>query len=246
MTEHDWLISMMPQPMLMWLRQNGKASERQARLFACACVRRIWPFVEGLGPGVARAIDTAERFADGEADEQQLRAAGAAVEEAAGGDPPFEAAIESVLSLCMAGSPDDRLPPGHRVASTASEEAVEAVIDRLEDPGSSAYARERSARMAEETAQCHLLRDIFANPFRPPPALDPAWLGWNDGAVRRLAEAAYQHRLLPSGEFDPVRLGVLADALEEAGADAALIEHLRGPGPHVRGCHVVDLLTGKE
>jgi hypothetical protein len=39
---------------------------------------------------------------------------------------------------------------------------------------------------------------------------------------------------------------VLADALEEAGADAALLDHLRGPAPHVRGCHVVDLLTSRE
>jgi hypothetical protein len=40
---------------------------------------------------------------------------------------------------------------------------------------------------------------------------------------------------------------VLADALEEAGCtDAELLQHLRGPGPHVRGCHLVDLLLAKE
>jgi hypothetical protein len=40
---------------------------------------------------------------------------------------------------------------------------------------------------------------------------------------------------------------ILADALEEAGCtDAAILSHLRGPGPHVRGCWVVDLLLGKE
>ncbi len=42
------------------------------------------------------------------------------------------------------------------------------------------------------------------------------------------------------------RLSILADALEEAGCtDAAILEHCRGPGPHVRGCWVVDLLLGK-
>jgi len=41
-------------------------------------------------------------------------------------------------------------------------------------------------------------------------------------------------------------LPVLADALEEAGCtDADLLGHLRGPGPHVRGCWVLDLLLGK-
>ena len=39
-------------------------------------------------------------------------------------------------------------------------------------------------------------------------------------------------------------LAVRADALEEAGAPAELVAHLRGPGPHVRGCHVVDLCLG--
>jgi hypothetical protein len=40
---------------------------------------------------------------------------------------------------------------------------------------------------------------------------------------------------------------ILADALEEAGCtDAAILGHCRGPGPHVRGCWVVDLLLGKE
>ena len=44
----------------------------------------------------------------------------------------------------------------------------------------------------------------------------------------------------------PPRLAVLSDALEEAGcAEARLLDHLRGPSPHVRGCWAVDLLLGK-
>jgi hypothetical protein len=36
---------------------------------------------------------------------------------------------------------------------------------------------------------------------------------------------------------------VLADAMEDAGVkDAEILDHLRGPGPHLRGCWVVDLL----
>ena len=43
------------------------------------------------------------------------------------------------------------------------------------------------------------------------------------------------------------RLAVLADAVEEAGGtDAALLGHLRGAGPHVRGCWAVDALLGKS
>jgi len=77
--------------------------------------------------------------------------------------------------------------------------------------------------------------------------VDPSWLAWDGGAVPKLATIAYEERVLPAGTLDPALLAVLADALEEAGcADAELLGHLRGPGPHVRGCWVVDLLLGKE
>src|SRR5262249_30086444 len=97
----------------------------------------------------------------------------------------------------------------------------------------------------ERAAQTKLLRDIFDNPFRAAPTLEPSLLHWNGGAVVRLAQAAYEERIMPSGHLDPARLAVLADALEEAGAPAALLEHLRSPGPHVRGCFAVDAVLGR-
>jgi hypothetical protein len=91
-----------------------------------------------------------------------------------------------------------------------------------------------------------LLRCIFDNPFRPV-SLDPAWLSWHDATVPKLAQAVYDDRELPSGHLDTHRLAVLADALEDAGcSDQDILSHCRGPGPHVRGCWVVDLLLGKE
>jgi hypothetical protein len=91
-----------------------------------------------------------------------------------------------------------------------------------------------------------LLRDIIGNPFHPRPTFGPAVLAWHDGLIVRLARAAYENRDLPSGRLEPSRLAVLADALEEAGlADAGLLRHLRGPGPHVRGCFALDLVLGR-
>ena len=82
-------------------------------------------------------------------------------------------------------------------------------------------------------------RDILAMPMRPV-ALPPAWLAWNDGAIRKLAQSIYDARA-----FD--RLPLLADALEDAGCtDADILSHCRTPGEHVRGCWVVDLLLGKS
>jgi hypothetical protein len=87
-----------------------------------------------------------------------------------------------------------------------------------------------------------LLRCIFGNPFRPC-TLDGSLL---TPTVVGLAEAAYEDRVMPGGLLDPARLAVLADALEEAGAGGALLDHLRGPGEHCRGCWAIDLLTGRS
>jgi hypothetical protein len=90
------------------------------------------------------------------------------------------------------------------------------------------------------------VRDIFGNPFRRSPPPPPAVLAWNDRTVSRLAQAAYDERHLPAGTLDPGRLGILADALLDAGCeDEALIQHCRAPGPHVRGCWAIDLILGK-
>jgi hypothetical protein len=71
--------------------------------------------------------------------------------------------------------------------------------------------------------------EIFGNPFRQQ-SNDLAWLALNGGTVLRLAEAIYSDRAFE-------RLPVLADALEDAGCtNAELLGHLRGPGPHCRGC----------
>jgi hypothetical protein len=81
-----------------------------------------------------------------------------------------------------------------------------------------------------------VIRCVFGNPFRAV-SVDPGWLSSD---VVALARGAYQDHA-----FD--RLPVLADALQDAGCDNAdLLGHLRGPGPHVRGCWALDLVLGKE
>ncbi len=80
------------------------------------------------------------------------------------------------------------------------------------------------------------LHCLFGNSFRPV-ALDPAWL---TPTVRGLAQGIYDDRA-----FD--RPPILADALEDAGCtDEQILSHCRGPGPHARGCFVIDCLLGKS
>ena len=83
--------------------------------------------------------------------------------------------------------------------------------------------------------QVALLRDIFGNPFRPA-TLAPAW---RTSTVTALASQMYESR-------DFGAMPILADALQDAGCDNDdILNHSRGPGPHVRGCWVVDLVLGK-
>ena len=106
---------------------------------------------------------------------------------------------------------------------------------------------QRPAVAAEVLAEADLLRDLFGPLLFRPVRIEPAWLTWNSGTLRRLAEAIYNERSLPEGHLDTGKLAVLADAFEDAGCDNAdLLNHCRSEGPHVRGCWVVDLLLGKE
>jgi hypothetical protein len=115
--------------------------------------------------------------------------------------------------------------------------------------GTAYYARgwqlSKLIQAASLEVSCLRARDLF--PARPV-ALDPAWLRWRDGTVARLAQATYDGRRRPDGTLEPERLAVLADALEEAGcADQDILGHLREQGAvHVRGCWVIDCLTGRR
>jgi hypothetical protein len=102
------------------------------------------------------------------------------------------------------------------------------------------YARElvQQAAPTEQRVQLDLYRDIVGDPFEKPLAAPP-WA--RHPAVRQLVTA-----LDAPGKSDPVLMLALADAMEEAGCtESRLLEHCRGPGPHVRGCWLVALLQGR-
>jgi hypothetical protein len=81
-----------------------------------------------------------------------------------------------------------------------------------------------------------LIRCAFGNPFRPVVFLPE----WRTSTVLALAQQMYESR-------DFSAMPILADALMDAGCDnPQILEHCRGPGPHVRGCFAVDLCLGKK
>jgi hypothetical protein len=82
-----------------------------------------------------------------------------------------------------------------------------------------------------------LIRELFGNPFRAV-AFDPAWRT-TDATL--LARGIYDEKA-----FD--RMPILADALQDAGCEAAdILDHLRDrKQKHVRGCWALDLVLGRE
>jgi hypothetical protein len=207
MTEAEWLAATDGKPLLEWIRSN--ASDRKARLTACALCRRQWDRTED--ERIRKAVASAEAFADGLLSAKALtriRRAAYAV--------PWRGVIM----------------PAARARADAWNAAREAIWDGLR-----LILNEGAGSPVPDRVRC-----IFGNPFRPA-TVNPAWL---TPAVTSLAAAAYEERSLPSGELDPPRLAVLADALEDGGcADPDLLGHLRSAGPHVRGCWALDLVLGK-
>jgi hypothetical protein len=227
MVEAEWLAGEDPEPMLLLLADSG-ASPRKARLFGCACVRRVW--AELHDDRLRQALEVAERFADRLASAEQVEAARREADQVCQGvgDIVEDHGPMAVSAVCEC---DVR---GFRV----SESTLAIVAEARFGEGTTwddVYKQEAGF-------QARILRDIFGNPFRLI-RFNPA-LRTPD--VVALARSAYDERALPSGELDPQRLAVLADALEEAGASEDVFNHLREAGPHVRGCWVVDLCLGKQ
>jgi hypothetical protein len=249
MTEVEWLACTDPEPMLELYRDPPPW--RKLLLFNCACLCSIW---ELIPEGMARhAVEVAQQFADSltvTPEFEELRAwLDNAIEGAfSGAEHPLTRvdflatrAVFGFFRWC--GHEKVGLDGAHYTRKARGRVAWRAMVGNGEEEGLSQAREAMEVERAEASRQCHLIREVFGNPFRPL-TLDPAWL---TPTVVSLAQAAYDNRILPAGMLEADRLAILADALEEAGCDSAeILNHLRQPGDHVRSCWVVDRLLGKE
>jgi hypothetical protein len=236
MDETEWLTSRDGQAMLRHLVTRRvattKAGRRRLKLFTVGCVRLVWDLVEDQRRPV---VELFEREADG------LAASGDA-RRLAGSVQATQAPIQG-----QSGSDFGRVLARYAVDRITRDESSAVVARRV--TFAVARARGLHARMARIAAdgdyqagnqadvEAHhatiahaadLLREIFGNPFRPPPARKfPA-------EVRGLAQACYD---------DPTHYPVLADALDDLG-EAEAAAHCRLPS-HAKGCHVVDWILGR-
>lgn len=229
MTEAKWLACEDPEQMLQNLQ--SRLPERKAHLLNAASSRQIWSF---LTPTCQRAVEVAERHADGLTTDDEYRTCWSAVDtESRMVAQPTPTALDYAVCSVLLSIP----PTIPSLASTLSTAASAAGCSAAENAADGIYDRTVDAeRMRIGSIQADLLRCIFGNPFRPVAFADT----WRSETAVALSSAIYAERA-----FD--RLSILADALEEAGCDHPdILSHCRGAGPHARGCWVVDLILGKE
>jgi hypothetical protein len=192
------------------------ASDRKLRLLAVACCFHIWHLLPDKRS--RKAVLIGERYADGLADLRALKAAA---------DSAYSAACKAHAN------------PRDIEGAKLSWEAVRAVVaEPLATRQFVLYAilAAMDVQFVNERLQAgEVIRDIFGNPFRPV-TLDSSWL---TSTVTTLASQMYESR-------DFSAMPILADALQDAGCTSDdVLAHCRGPGPHIRGCWVVDLVLGK-
>jgi hypothetical protein len=235
LTEDGWLRAQNPGLLLDYARRS--ASARRVRLATVAMCRAAWPFLppspQSHDDACLALLDLSERYADGAAKYSELMASRRAL---AGTDVPR-------------GGPSDRKVAAAWFASAKdpAKACTEAAFHLLGVSWSGAEELEMCSRgvkygfygKGDWVAAClgmvAVIRDVFGNPFHLV-EFDPAWR--TDTALA-LARRMYDSR-------DCSAMPILADALQDAGCnDEEILNHCRGPGPHVRGCWVVDLVLGR-
>jgi hypothetical protein len=220
MQEVEWLACQDARPMLDHLIQQ--TSDRKFRLFAVACCRRIWDLI--TDQTARTCVEVAERYAEGEANKEELGAARRAVSEAFRRMPYGKRrSLEKVLGAARSATLDQ---PWDAARQASWDSAWASVRGGPND------ANERRAHV-------DLVWEVFGNPFSHR-SLSSVGHSWLTHEVFRQAQTVYAEKA-----FD--RLPALADTLEKTGCtDQALLAHFRSPGPHVWGCWALDLLVGRD
>ena len=201
--------------------------ERESRLIICACAREVWILLSDHR--CRKAVETAEKYAMGDATAEELGQA-------------KEAAFAAYSHLRHSNVARCRLLAASAVYDCCMNPLQRGILFEV------SLRRVWSAELESEKnhtceiielKQCDIVRDIV--PYHPDwMKVAPQYLLWQDGVISRLANKAWEGRnytLLP----------IIADAVEESGcANEHLLNHLRSPKRHWHGCWALRALLEEK
>jgi hypothetical protein len=168
------------------------------------------------GPVFEQAIDAIERYADGTGTKVALKRARQGLR---------------AMRYAIPERDPKHWVPFWLAEVAATERAIHGFADEIQRLMEFGSISEELIPSLIAASRC------IAGSLPTPPTFDAQWRAPNASGIAR---AIYDDRA-----FD--RLPILADALQEAGCEVpAILDHCRSPGPHFRGCWVVDLVLGKE
>lgn len=142
MTKQEWLACADPQTMLEFL--GDKSSERKYRLFAFACLRRVWHVLSCAQ--ATRVIEVAERRLEHQAGDEAVQAAEAEFYEKAHAWEMHSLILALYAAVAKTGS--------FRLAARVAKWARAAANNDV---------------LVEREAQIRLVHDIFGHTFYPVP-----------------------------------------------------------------------------
>ena len=143
------------------------ATARKVRLFACAWCRYMLADAPPADIPILSFVETGERYADRLASDDERQAA--------------HETIQQIMQKAVAEREWERT-----AAAADARDAVAVGTYRI-------VGLERKMSLRRDPYQCHLLRDIFGNPFRPV-IFQPAWLEWKDGILPQMGKSIYDER----------------------------------------------------
>ncbi len=236
MTETEWKTARHAEALLRFI--EPRTSDRKLHYFAIACARRIAPLLPC--PDSLHGVDVLERYVEGQCAADELSEVRWYVQAAAyaaeyGKVPWFHAIEHLPVSLLteLAANPDDAVDSLSDLLSSAAY-----FVDAIVRPAP--WERRSRDWPHNSTGSLFLpvplVHEIFGNPFHTVAFRRH----WRTDTVLALARGMYESR-------DYSAMPVLADALQDAGCeDDEVLSHCREPGPHVRGCWLVDRVLCKK
>ena len=267
MTEAQWLASDDPARMLYVVQgpapqwggfPTRKISDRKLRLFACAMA-----LLHRDEPGLH--LDDYLKVLDDDGKSECWQQSGGAIGVATAWCRLFGTAQTATLLRDIVGNPWRPVTLGRQWLAcercngvSLDDHGCPCRYSRLRDAGPLAQAAYDERPGARKCRRCNGNRVVMDG--REP-----------DGTARcSMCPDCRQTGHIDDGTLDPARLALLADALEDARCIGEwgpllvrqtprsighiehgyqphpIVAHLRDAGPHVRGCHVVDAILGKE